>query len=98
MRLTENPLEAWSNDDLLLQDASRYRLGLKYGKALQVLAWDELCTVFLDHDRQAIEARRRSQGFGFQAVGAGAARRMESVLRVSFPGVVQGPFLARCRS
>ena len=73
MRFSVNPLEDWENDDLLLTSGGRARLAQLYERIVPVLAWDELRTEFLKHEKLANEARRQSQGFGLQAVGLGAA-------------------------
>jgi hypothetical protein len=68
-----NPLEDWTNDDLLLDKNERAHFYLRRPRLAPIFDWLELRQAFEIHEQPAKQARKKSRGHGVTAVGLGFA-------------------------
>jgi len=69
--LFQNPLEGWTNDDLLLDDKEREYFCDRHPRLAPVFDWREMREAFALHEQPARQARKRSRLFGKIAIGLG---------------------------
>ncbi|HEY3951658.1 hypothetical protein [Phenylobacterium sp.] len=67
------PLDSWANDDILLTKPARERLAAEHPRALRVLDWPELRTLFANYEapatQEATSGRRRGRLVFLPAAG-----------------------------
>lgn len=68
-----DPMQDWTNDDLLLNDGQRDYFTKRHPRLARVFDWPELRRAFKEHERPAGQARRRSRRSGVFAVAMGFA-------------------------
>ena len=66
-----DPLKDWPNDDLLIGDEERADFLRRRPRLARIFDWPEMRAVFLEHDRPANAARKRSQKNGMILVAVG---------------------------
>ena len=64
----QDPLEGWTNDDLLLDDKEREHFCRRHPRLASVFDWPELRQAFEVHENPARQARTRSRRHGTVAV------------------------------
>ena len=67
----QDPLEDWTNDDLLLDEKERKRFYDRHPRLAPVFDWEEMRKAFDDHEQPAKHARKLSRLHGTIAVGLG---------------------------